>query len=133
VAVGWCAVAPRERFPRVLRSPTVRPVDDRPAWAVVCFVVARAERRRGVAAALLDAAVAYAAAHGAAAVEGYPVDAGGRRRPSAALYTGTASMFRRAGFRELARRSPTRPIMRLDLRDGAVSGRGGRVGRAGSR
>jgi hypothetical protein len=31
------------------------------------------------------------------------------------MYLGSASMFRAAGFREIARRSATRPIMRLEL------------------
>jgi GNAT superfamily N-acetyltransferase len=114
--VGWCAVAPREQFPRILRSPVLRPVDEAPAcWAVVCFYVERAERRGGVAAALLDAAVEFAAAGGAEVVEGYPKDAGARHHANE-LFVGSAAMFRRAGFREVGRRSPTRPIMRRGVR-----------------
>ena len=127
--VGWCAVAPRETYPRVLRSPVIRPVDDQPAcWAIVCFYVERGELRGGVAAVLLDAAVELAAGGGAEAVEGYPKDTGGGRRHANELYVGSVSMFRRAGFEEVGRRSPTRPIMRR-----AVSGRGGPARRAGSR
>jgi len=113
--VGWCAVAPREQFPRILRSPVLRPVDEAPAcWAVVCFYVERAERRGGVAAALLDAAVEFAAAGGAEVVEGYPKDPGARHHANE-LFVGSTAMFRRAGFREVGRRSPTRPIMRRGL------------------
>jgi GNAT superfamily N-acetyltransferase len=83
---------------------------------VVCFYVERGERRSGVAAALLDAAVELAAAGGAGAVEGYPKDTGGGRRPANELFVGSAAMFRRAGFREVGRRSPTRPIMRRGVR-----------------
>jgi GNAT superfamily N-acetyltransferase len=127
--VGWCAVAPRETYPRILRSPVLRPADETPAcWAVVCFYVERGERRGGVAAVLLDAAVERAAAGGAEAVEGYPKDTGGGRRHANELFVGSVPMFRRAGFEEVGRRSPTRPIMRRVL-----SGRGGRAGRAGSR
>jgi GNAT superfamily N-acetyltransferase len=127
--VGWCAVAPRETYPRILRSRVVGPVDDQPAcWAVVCFYVERRERRAGVAAVLLDAAVERAAAGGAEAVEGYPKDTGGGRRHANELFVGSVPMFRRAGFEEVGRRAPTRPIMRRVL-----SGRGGRAGRAGSR
>ena len=115
--VGWCAVAPREAYPRILRSRVVGPVDDLPAcWAVVCFYVERGERRGGVAAALLDAAVELAAAGGAEAVEGYPKDTVGGRRYANELFVGSASMFRRAGFEEVGRRSPTRPIMRRGVR-----------------
>ena len=127
--VGWCAVAPRDAYPRVLRSPVLRPLDDAPAcWAIVCFYVVRGERRGGVAAALLEAAVAFAAGHGATLVEGYPKDTGGARRSANELFMGSRSMFAEAGFSEAGRRSPTRPIMRREL-----SGRGGRGGRAGSR
>jgi GNAT superfamily N-acetyltransferase len=127
--VGWCAVAPRDAYPRILNSRTLRPVDDAPAcWAVVCFYVVRGERGGGVAAALLEAAVAFAADHGAAAVEGYPRDTAGDKRHANEMFVGSMSMFQAAGFKEAGRRSPQRPIMRRTL-----SRRGGRGGRAGSR
>ena len=81
-----------------------------------------------MAAALLDAAVEFAAEGGAEAVEGYPKDTGDARRHANELFVGSVAMFRQAGFEEVARRSPTRPIMRRRL-----SGRGGRGGPAGSR
>jgi GNAT superfamily N-acetyltransferase len=111
--VGWCAVAPREAYPRVLNSPVLRPLDDAPAcWAVVCFYVVRGERGGGVAAALLEAAVAFAAEHGAETVEGYPKDTDGARRHANEMFVGSRSMFLEAGFEEAGRRSPLRPIMR---------------------
>jgi GNAT superfamily N-acetyltransferase len=112
VPVGWVAVAPRDVYPRILNSPTIRPLDDQPAWAVVCFYVLRGERRGGVAAALLDAAVDFAAEHGATAVEGYPKDTDGARKHANEMFVGSMSMFAEAGFTEAGRRSPTRPIMR---------------------
>ncbi|MFN2431656.1 MAG: GNAT family N-acetyltransferase [Gemmatimonadota bacterium] len=72
--VGWCAVAPRERYPVLGRSRTLKPVDAEPVWSVVCFFVARPWRRSGVTVRLLDAAVEFAAERGATVVEGYPVD-----------------------------------------------------------
>jgi hypothetical protein len=61
---------------------------------------------------LLDAAVKFAGKRGANIVEGYPVDphSGGIADPFA--WTGFVSAFRKAGFQEVARRSPGRPIMR---------------------
>jgi GNAT superfamily N-acetyltransferase len=81
----------------------------------VCFYVERSGRRGGVAAALLEAAVAFAAEHGAAAVEGYPKDTDGARKHANEMFVGSVSMFLEAGFQEVGRRSQLRPIMRRTL------------------
>jgi GNAT superfamily N-acetyltransferase len=112
---GWCSFGPRAVFPRFERSRITRPVDDQPVWSIVCFFVHRHFRRRGMAATLLAATAAYAAAQGAGILEAYPVDTGGKRMRDDALWTGLAAMYRAAGFQEVARRSPTRPIMRRYL------------------
>jgi GNAT superfamily N-acetyltransferase len=112
--VGWVSVGPREVFSVLQRSPVLKPVDDLPVWSVVCFVVAAGCRRQGISSRLLGEAVAYARANGARAVEGYPVDAGGRR-DGFSDFTGFHSTFVQAGFAEVARRSEKRPIMRLML------------------
>lgn len=98
--VGWCAVAPRQAYPRILRSPTLKPepAGDEKVWSVPCFFIRRDHRRAGVAGALLDAAVRYAQEQGATTVEGYPVDTGDRRPPAADLFTGTVALFHRKGF-----------------------------------
>jgi GNAT superfamily N-acetyltransferase len=98
VAIGWVGLGPKEAFPRLERSRVIPNLPGDGVWSINCFVVARAARRSGVATALLEAAVAYAAAHGARLVEGYPVATAGTRIPSASVYTGTAGMFERAGF-----------------------------------
>lgn len=110
--VGWCAVAPRAQYRRLERSRVLKPVDDEPVWSVPCFFVAREFRRQGLSVELLRAAVEFAAARGARVVEGYPVDAGGKKAADVFVWTGLVSTFERAGFVEVARRSPTRPIMR---------------------
>jgi GNAT superfamily N-acetyltransferase len=92
------------------------PVDDQPVWSVVCFFTAREARGAGVTTALLKAAVEYAAKRGARIVEGYPLDSGGKKLADAFAWFGLMSSFERAGFREVARRSKTRPIMRYVLR-----------------
>lgn len=109
--VGWVAVAPRDEYPRLDRSPKLRRVDDTPVWSVTCFTVDRRHRRQGVAEALLTAAVEHAAERGATVVEAYPIDTAGGRRPGADLFTGTLAMFTRAGFTEVERRGG-RPIVR---------------------
>lgn len=100
-AVGWVGLGPRGAFPRLARSRTLPQLPGDDVWAINCFVVARSARRSGVAAALLEAAVAYARDHGAKTLEGYPVDTQGARIAPASVYTGTRAMFERAGF-ELA-------------------------------
>jgi GNAT superfamily N-acetyltransferase len=112
---GWCAVAPREATPRLEGSRLLARVDAQPVWSITCLFVARAHRRRGLSVELLRAACAQARAHGARLVEGYPVDRDAAQ-PDAFVWHGLASAFRKAGFREVARRSPTRPIMRRSLR-----------------
>ncbi|WP_242345130.1 GNAT family N-acetyltransferase [Anaeromyxobacter terrae] len=116
--VGWVAVEPRSAYPRLARSRNLAPVDARPVWSITCFFVARSHRGRGVTRALVEAAAAHARAQGAPALEAYPV-ATTARLGDALLYTGAASTFEALGFEEVARRSPTRPVMRREL--GAVS------------
>lgn len=113
--VGWCAVAPREAYPALERSRVLGRIDDQAVWSVVCFFVARPFRRQGLTVALLRAAIAYAKRRGAALVEGYPVAPRSGKMPDAFAYTGLVPAFREAGFVEVSRRSPTRPIMRCAL------------------
>ena len=81
-------------------------------------MVRREHRGAGIGVALLEAAVDSAAQHGASVLDGHPVDTDGLTRiPSpSAVFTGTLAMFRRAGFAEIGRTYPTRPVMRRELR-----------------
>ncbi len=79
---------------------------------MTCFFIAKAFRGQGLTVKLLKAAVRYAAENGAVVVEGYPIDPKGAYVDTFA-YTGLASAFRRAGFKEVARPTPTRPVMRF--------------------
>ncbi len=110
--VGWCSVAPREEFPTLARSRILKPVDDLPVWSVVCFFVARGQRRKGLTVQLLKAALDFAHSQGARVVEGYPVEPKAGKAPDVFVYTGLLSAFVQAGFSEVLRRSETRPIMR---------------------
>ena len=114
--VGWCALAPREVYPVLGRSRVLARVDEKPVWSAVCFFVARRHRSRGVSRALVRAAVAFARKHGAKIAEGYPVEPRKGRAPDVFLWTGLPGTFLTAGFKEVARRSPTRPILRRALR-----------------
>lgn len=112
VPVGWISLAPREEFARLKRSPVMKPIDDKPVWSIVCFVVPSAYRGQGVAHALLRGAIVYARKRGAAIIEAYPVDKKGRSSDDA-MWFGAKSMYDRAGFKQVARRKPARPIVRL--------------------
>jgi GNAT superfamily N-acetyltransferase len=90
----------------------LRSVDDVPVWSLTCFYVRKGHRRTGIMSSLIDAAVEFARTTGAPAVAAYPLD--GAVSPSVTS-TGYASVFAAAGFVEIARRSPERPIMRLIL------------------
>jgi len=113
--VGWIAVARRDKYPGLQRSRVLRPFDDLPVWSVSCFFVARAYRRQGVSKQLLDAAAEFVCGQGGRILEGYPQVPRKPDMPDVFAWTGLVSVFRKAGYRECARRSPTRPIMRLVL------------------
>ena len=114
VPVGWISIGPREEYARLARSPVMKPVDNQPVWSVICFVVPAQYRGQGVARALLAGAVAYARKHGAKLIEAYPVDRPSRSKDDF-MWFGAKSMFDKAGFSEVARRKPQRPVVRLVL------------------
>jgi GNAT superfamily N-acetyltransferase len=114
--IAWCALAPRDTYGTLERSRVLKPVDEKPVWSAVCFFVAKPFRHRGVTAKLLAAAAKYASQQGAQILEGYPVEPkSATRMPDVFAWTGLPSAFRKAGFKEVLRRSKTRPIMRRDL------------------
>lgn len=95
---GWVNFGPRAAIGRLQRSRTILPVDDVPVWSVLCFVTRSGFRRKGLMRDLLRGATEYASAHGAPAVEGYPVDTAGERLSSTMLFVGVASAFAAEGF-----------------------------------
>jgi GNAT superfamily N-acetyltransferase len=115
VPVAWVSLGPRDDYPKLRRSPVMKPVDDRPVWSIVCFFVVRSARGRGLSERMLQAGVDYARASGARLLEAYPVDTDQRTDPDS-MFFGAKSMYDRAGFREVARRRPRRPVVRKALR-----------------
>lgn len=112
-AVAWVAVAPRLAYPRLARLPSA--TSERPAeWAITWFYVATKWRRRGLMRVLIEAAVRHAAERGARSVEAYP------KQPHASnawgeLFVGVVTEFLACGFREVARPSVSRVVVRCDL------------------
>jgi GNAT superfamily N-acetyltransferase len=138
-AVGWISIGPRDDYERLAHSTVLAPVDDTPVWSIVCFVVGRQARGRGIARALLDAGVAFAREHGARMLEAYPTDVPkGKRIPSAEVYRGTLTMFERAGFKIVAWRTgpgaaTPRPIVRRATRRSSTPRSGADQDRSSSR
>ncbi|MBI3152891.1 MAG: GNAT family N-acetyltransferase [Chloroflexi bacterium] len=118
--VGWIAVEPRSAYPKLAHSRVLAPVDDQEVWSVTCFFIEKKHRRKGIAVELLKAATEHVKKRGGKIVEGYPVDST-TIQPAPFVFTGTASAFIKAGFKEVARNpapgrvaeSTTRPIYRF--------------------
>ena len=118
--IGWVSLAPREDYHRLENARVLARVDATPVWSIVCFVVSKKARGQGVAAAMLQGAIAYAREHGATMLEAYPVATTRGRISPANTFHGIQSMYEKAGFNVVATRqwnktSPKRPIMRLEL------------------
>ena len=120
-AAGWVRIGPRTRQVRLAKTrlisgSTEEPLDDETVWAVSCFVIRKEYRGAGLSAQLLDAAVSFARERGARVIEGYPVDPDvGKKKASNELFHGVISTFRDAGFREVARPKPDRPVVALHV------------------
>lgn len=117
---GWCSVAPRSTYRRLMHSRTIPFVDDRDPWSVVCFVVRAGYRRQGLMHHLLDGAVDHVRRMGGEVVEGYPADAGKARLDVISAYVGTTRLFEAHGFEKAVKTSGVsggRPrwVMRREL------------------
>ncbi|MDX8496963.1 GNAT family N-acetyltransferase [Mesorhizobium sp. VK4C] len=104
--VGWCSVAPRETYRKLLKQ---QDDSETGIWSIVCFYVPRPLRGGGLASALLDAAVKHAFAKGARVIEAYPVD---EAAPSY-RFMGFRGMFTARGFQEIGTAGTRRHLMRL--------------------
>ena len=113
--VGWIAVQPRENYPVLANSRILKPLDNKPVWSVTCFFILKKFRRHGITVELLNAAKKYVRKKGGKIIEGYPTDTE-KDQPAPFVYTGLFSAFVKAKFKEEARRSEKRPIMRYYMR-----------------
>jgi GNAT superfamily N-acetyltransferase len=114
--VGWCSVAPREDFPVLENSRVMKRIDDKPVWSIVCFFINKEYRKKGLSVELLNAAKNYVKNNDGKIIEGYPVEPKKGKTADVFVWTGLASAFRKAGFKEIIRRSETRPIMRFSIK-----------------
>lgn len=113
--VAWCSVGPRADFSGLERSRILKPVDEQPVWSLSCLFIEKNYRRQGLSSRMIGAAADFARSQGASILEAYPVEPKQEEMPAVFAWTGIAAPFLKAGFREVARRSDTRPILRLEL------------------
>ena len=86
-------------------------------WNVFCVRVRPGFRGRGITGQLIEGAVAFAAEHGAPAVEAIPVDNDGAKVDLTMAFVGTRAMFEAAGFTKVAdTRSVTAGLPRVVMR-----------------
>ena len=109
--IGWCSVAKRDEFPALERSRVLAKVDEKPVWSITCLFVSKPYRKMGVSVKLLKAAAAHTGKCGGKIVEGYPYEIKSNL-PDPFVWTGLYAAYKNAGFKEVIRRSKTRPIMR---------------------
>lgn len=114
--VGWCAVAPRKNYIRMEKSRILQRIDAKPVWSIVCFFIHKDYRRQGLSVQLLNAAKAFVKKNKGKIIEGYPVEPKSGKTADVFAWTGLAPAFRKAGFKEVIRRSETRPIMRFTIK-----------------
>jgi len=113
--VGWISLGPREDYLKLRRSPVMKPVDDADVWSIVCTFVDKAHRGLGLQHRLLAAAIYFARDNDVRLIEAYPVDKPERSHDDF-MFFGSRSLYERAGFHEVVRRSPTRVVMRRRVR-----------------
>lgn len=113
--VGWCALSLRNNYPALERSRVLKKVDDQKVWSITCFFIDKKYRHQGISTQLLKFAIEYCKNKGATIVEGYPVEPKNDKMPAVFAWTGIASAYLKTGFKEVARRSATRPIMRYTI------------------
>lgn len=114
---GWCAVGPRERYDRAIKTPTYRSKTADPftnVWLVPCFLIHADARGSGLSKTLLEAAVQLAKEHGADAVDGFPFT-NNKRRSGGTIHVGFESTFLDCGFEEIRKPSDSRVVMRRVL------------------
>lgn len=115
--VGWCSVAPRERYASLKRSHVLKRLDQTPVWSVVCFYVAKGHRNQGVMERLIRAAIEYVQQEGGRVVEAYPTQPKSGSLPPVSSFMGVPSVFEKAGFVECKRPSKSKVIMRYFIED----------------
>ena len=115
--VGWCAVGPRERYVRAIKTPTYRTKHEGSftnVWLAPCFFIRHDAKGQGISKILLETAVQLAKDNGAEAIDGFPFTST-KRRSGSTLHIGFDSIFESCGFEPIRRPSDSRVVMRRVL------------------
>ncbi len=115
IPIGWCAVAPREKFIRLDNSRVLKRIDEQPVWSIPCFFIAKGERRKGLSGEILNGVIGYCRKKKIKILEAYPIIPYSMNIPAPFAYTGILLTFLRAGFKISKKWSKARPIVRLTL------------------
>ncbi len=95
--VGWCQFGAPDEVPKLKnRAAYEKGLTTLPDWRIACNFVCKGHRRKGVATAGLEGALALIAGLGAGTVEGYPE--GAEAVPAGFLFNGALSTYERLGF-----------------------------------
>jgi len=113
--IGWCAVAPREKYIKLETSRVLKRIDDKPVWSITCFFLAKDFRRRGLSVEILKGVIAFCKKCRVKIIEAYPIIPCSQNMPAAFAWTGFLSSFEDAGFKLAKNWSKARPIMRYYL------------------
>jgi GNAT superfamily N-acetyltransferase len=116
IPIGWCVFGPRGEFPRLNRAPSFKCDDAEQVWSIPCFFVKSPYHQKGVARALLEHALRALKKRGAKIAEGYPVKPDKDGKYIAAFsWTGTRSLFAKAGFKVAGNREGGKQRVRRRL------------------
>ncbi|MBI5021992.1 MAG: GNAT family N-acetyltransferase [Ignavibacteriales bacterium] len=113
--IGWCAVAPREKYIKLEDSRVLKRIDNEPVWSITCFFLAKEFRCKGYSVELLKGVIGICKKKKVKILEAYPILPYSDNMPAAFAWTGFLSSFKKAGFRIAKRWSEARPIMRYYL------------------
>lgn len=112
--VGWLNAQPRHKLPHCFARLEVPPppadVPAHEAAVVVCFVIDPASRRRGIAHALLEHALAAFAERGIRVVDAFPSTSA---NSAAAHHRGPCELYEKLGFAHVATHGDTLAMRKI--------------------
>lgn len=110
VVVGWMKLVPQPTLHKLLMRSPYRHLETPNVWSIGCFLVDPSHRRRGVARALVSAAIELAPTLGIQTLEAYPRVFEGMHEGE--QWMGPIAMFEALGFR-VFRDQPQYPVLRF--------------------